>query len=63
MGVVAHILKIDIDSAFRGVSIMPEHRWAAYVGFIHRGCTYVAGHLAIWGRPVAFLHGIVLGVP
>jgi len=45
--VVPHILKIDIDSAFRRVPIMPEHRWAAHVGFIHRGCTCISGHLAM----------------
>ena len=47
MNVVPQLLKIDIDSAFRRVPIRPAHRWAAYVGFVHKGTTCLAGHLSM----------------
>ena len=47
MNMVPQLLKIDIDSAFRRVPIRPDHRWAAYVGFVHRGTTCLAGHLSM----------------
>ena len=47
LSVVPHVLKVDVDSAFRRVPIAPEDRWAAYVAFLHNGDIKVAGHLAM----------------
>ena len=44
---VPHILKVDVDSAFRRVPIAPWDRWAAHIAFKHLGSTFVSGHLAM----------------
>ena len=46
-GVVPHPFKEDIDSAYRRVPVLPEHRWAAHVAFKHGDTVQVAGHLAM----------------
>ena len=46
-GVVLHPFKEDIDSAYRCVPVVPEHRWAAHVAFKHGDTVQVAGHLAM----------------
>ena len=76
MNVLPQLLKIDVDSAFRRVPIRPDQRWAAYVGFVHRGATCVAGHLAMpfgaasavfaWdrvGAAIAKIARVILKIP
>ena len=47
LGVVTHLLKVDVDAAFRRVPVAPRDRWAAHVAFIHNDTTFIAGHLAM----------------
>ena len=34
-------------TALRRIPVCPQHRWAAYVAYVHDCITYVAGHLAM----------------
>ena len=69
LGVVPHILKVDVDSAFRRIPICPEHRWAAHIAFKHKDIIWIAGHLSMpfgasssvfaWDRVGAALERII----
>ena len=47
MCVIPHVLKVDVDSAFRRVPVAPQDRWAAYIAFLYKGDIKLAGHLAM----------------
>ena len=46
-GIIPHIFKVDVDSAFRRVPVDPAHRWAAHVAFTHEGQVWTSGHLSM----------------
>ena len=62
---VPGLIKVDVDSAFRRVPLLPEHRWAAAVAFLvarealasfHYAMPFGAvGSVHAWERVGAFL--------
>ena len=56
VGVVPALFKADVDSAFRRIPIMPQHRWACGVGFRLLDQTYFAQHFACPFGAVASVH-------
>ena len=46
-GMIPHLLKVDIASAFRRVPLLPADRWAAYIAFKRKEEVFVAGHLSM----------------
>ena len=47
LSTLPHLLKVDVNAAYRRVPVNAEDRWAAHVAFQHLGTTYIAGHLAM----------------
>ena len=56
VGVPLGMFKADIDSAFRRVPIMPEHRRFAYVAFLVERRIVIAGHAAMPFGSIASVH-------
>ena len=50
------LYKADIDSAYRRVPILPEHRKFASVMFLHEGAVYTSTHTAMMFGGVASVH-------
>ena len=46
-GVLPHLMKDDINAAYRRVPLKPDHRWATWVAFVHHGRVMVAEHKAM----------------
>lgn len=54
-GTVPHLMKADVDSAFRRVPIAPAHRWAAAVAWLVGGEVLMAEH---WAMPFGALASV-----
>ena len=47
IGEAPGLVTADIDSAFRRIPLMLQHRWAAGIVYMHAGVAYVAFHFAM----------------
>ena len=56
VGVVPGLMKADVDSAFRRIPVLPEHRWTCGVCFLVMGVIYAAVHAACPFGAVASVH-------
>ena len=56
VGEVPALFKADVDSAFRRIPVLPQHRWACGVAFKMRDTIFTAQHYACPFGAVASVH-------